>query len=336
MGITFTGSPYNMTLRYWCFTGCLVHVSQHGQEIFVIVGLHSWHCLLCWWHHWLGCWHYHCFVSWLKSRPFKTGEVLSQKLLCPWSCFWMKDSWRLRFMFVVELLAGWVVFLQFFEAWRRRLYLFRHDICRNGETNCRHERQSFAMRDFSFSVEICNSGGFRSIWELLDLHLLGCGLPFASWPKFCVWCELQLPVWQIFGPRSLWTVWVIFIFQALLRTRVLKAVVYGRFSPFLHPEGVQRSWDSVCWYPNWIRAIFLLRNVAINEEPLRLCSFLGYAVFCWAIVVTATEELPVRGWLLCPRQCGKHATNIYTADVSWWWSLHWYWYMWICRVVCQV
>lgn len=53
------------------------------------------------------------------------------------------------------------------------------ETCRNGETVVRN---GYFCHERAFSVfEICNSGGFRSIWELLDLHLLGCGLPFASW-----------------------------------------------------------------------------------------------------------------------------------------------------------
>ena len=266
-----------MTLRYWCFIGCLVHVSQHGQEIFVILGLHSWHCLLRWWHHWLGCWHYHSFVSWIKkSRPFNIsklqGKCCRKKTTLPWSCFRWKFLWRLRFMFVVELLAGWVVFLQFFETWRRWCLLEnRHCLKQVAMVKLLWGMDIFAMREPFLCLRSATQEVFDQsenfwiciFWDVV-FHLHH-GLNRFSVPDLFRMNDFNL------------------IFQVLLRTRILKAVVFWEIQSFPTIWMGAEKFGSLCVYcPKLYQSHIFLRNVAINEELLRLCSFLGYGVFCWA------------------------------------------------------
>lgn len=253
MGITFTWSPnqHLMTLRYWCFIGCLVHVSQHGQEIFVILGLHSWHCLLRWWHHWLGCWHYHSFVSWIKkSRPFNIsklqGKCCRKKTTLPWSCFRWKFLWRLRFMFVVELLAGWVVFLQFFETWRRWCLLEnRHCLKQVAMVKLLWGMDIFAMRE----PFLCLRSATQEVFDQSENFWI------------CIFWDVVFHLHHGLTDfrYQISSVWMILIwFSKFFWERASsKQLFFGRFSPSLQCGWVQRSLGA-CVYTvlNCIRAIF--------------------------------------------------------------------------------
>lgn len=247
MGITFTWSPnqHLMTLRYWCFTGCLVHVSQHGQEIFVIVGLHSWHCLLRWWHHWLGRWHYHSFVSWIKkSRPFKIsklqGKYCRKKTTLPWSCFrWKTMKTKVH---VCGWTTGWLGGRYFYNSLKLGDggFCLKIDIVWNRSQwwNC-CEEWIFLPWESLFCV-----------WDL-PLRRFSINLRTSGFASSGMWSSICIMAWQIFGPNgpgSLRTVWVILIwFSKFFRERASsKQSCMGDSVLPYNLDGCTENWEPVC------------------------------------------------------------------------------------------